>query len=288
MSAYINSIWCKCDHVIEDGYKTCDKQEVEVKIEVGNSWLFEEGTGVDEKDMADTLNVHFEDMSFHYDGFDYPFGWTAFAERGRLKIYCPMHASIRILENNSKVLEKSVDYLYKTYRVEDFEYSYCSASGGYWYAQEVSRVNNEVIGIAESLTAYNKKAILWEIARSQAKLNDLRFQAGLRNGSIAQCEDFLRLSDDPWSDTRVFNLTNGTIIIDAIEKVNRELGEGEVVRSNNPTMGNSKLTIETSRGDFEIVQVDDDGVVSTVTETYFVTESNPLDAVFHQIRCGKY
>ena len=85
----------------------------------------------------------------------------------------------------------------------------------------------------------------------------------------------------------MFGLKNGTTIIDAIYKVNRELGEGVVV-SNNPTMGNSKLTIETTGGDFEMVQVDDEGVVSTVTDTYFVTESTPLDAVFHQIRCGKY
>ena len=288
MSAYINTIWCKCDHLDKDGYKTCDKQDVEVSVEVGNSWLFEEGTGVDEKEMANTLNTHFEDMSFHYDGFDYPYGWTAFAERGKkLNIYCPMHASIRILEKNSITLVSAKHELYKTYRVEDFDYTYCSASGGYWYAYEVSRVDNQVLVMEESLTANNKEGILWEIARSQAKLNDLRFQAGLRNGSTAQCEDFINLPDDPWSGTRVFGLKNGTTIIDAIEKVNRELGEGVVV-SNNPTMGNSKLTIETIHGNFEMVQVDNDGVVSTVMDTYFVTESTPLDAVFHQIRCGKY
>ena len=288
MSAYINTIWCKCDHVGKDGYKECDKQDVEVFIESGNSWLFEEGTGVDEKEMADTLNTHFQDMSFHYDGFDYPYGWTAFAERGkRLNIYCPMHASIRILEKNSLVREKTKRELYRTYRVEDFEYCYCSAGGGYWYAQEVSRVSDEVIGIAESLTAYNKEGILWEIATKQAHLNDVRFRAGLRNGSTAQCEEFINLPDDPWDDTRVFGLKNGTVIPDAIEKVNRELGEVAVV-SNNPTMYNSKLTIETSGGDFEMVQVDDDGVVSTVMDSFFVTESNPLDAIFHQIRCGKY
>jgi len=284
MSAYINTIWCKCDHLDKDGYKTCDKQDVEVSVEVGNSWLFEEGTGVNEKQMADTLNTHFEDMSFHYDGFNYPFGWTAFAKRGRLNIYCPMHASIKILENNSKVVKKSVDYLYKVYRVEDFEYTYCSASGGYWYAYEISRVNNETL-MLESLTSYDKEGILWEIANKQAQLNDLRFQAGLKNGSTEQCENELRHPQDAWSDTRVFGLKNGTTIIDAIEKVNRELGEIAVV-SNNPTMYNSKLTIETSRGDFEMVQVDDDGVISTVMDTYFVTESNPLDAIFHQIRCG--
>ena len=288
MSAYINEIWCKCDHVDKDGYKSCDKQEVRVFVESGNSWLFEEGTGVDEKQMAEMLNVHFEDMSFHYDGFDYPYGWTAFAERGKkLNIYCPMHASIRILEKNSKVVKKSVDYLHKIYRVEDFEYSYCSASGGYWFAQEVSRIDNEVLIIEETLTAYNKEGILWDIANKQARLNDLRFRAGLRNCSTPQCEDFINLPDNPWSGTRVFGLKNGTVIPDAIEKVNRELGEVAVV-SNNPTMYNSKLTIETSGGSFEMVQVDDDGVVSTVMDTYFVTESNPLDTVFHEIRCGKY
>ena len=75
---------------------------------------------------------------------------------------------------------------------------------------------------------------------------------------------------------------NGKMIVDAMKKVNSELG-AEVVVSRNPTMYNSKLTIKTSRGDFEIVQVDDDGVVSTVMDTYFVTVSNPLDAIFHQI-----
>ena len=68
-------------------------------------------------------------------------------------------------------------------------------------------------------------------------------------------------------------------ISEAIEKVNKQAGK-EVVISRNPTMGNSKLTIETTLGETEIVQVDNDGVVSTVAGTYLVTEKYGLDTVF--------
>ena len=71
-------------------------------------------------------------------------------------------------------------------------------------------------------------------------------------------------------------------IKEAIEKVNKQAGK-EVVISKNPTMGDSKLTIETTSGEIELVQVDGDGVVSTVSRTYFVTRKYGLDEIFNTI-----
>ena len=46
-------------------------------------------------------------------------------------------------------------------------------------------------------------------------------------------------------------------IKEAIEKVNKQAGK-DVVVSKNPTMGDSKLTIETTSGEIVLVQVDVD------------------------------
>ena len=71
-------------------------------------------------------------------------------------------------------------------------------------------------------------------------------------------------------------------IKEAIDKVNKQAGK-KVVISRNPTMGDSKLTIETTQGEIEPVHVDSDGVVSTVTRTYFVTDKYGLDEIFNCI-----
>ena len=78
-------------------------------------------------------------------------------------------------------------------------------------------------------------------------------------------------------------------IKEAIEKVNKQAGK-EVVISKNPTMGDSKLTIETTSGEIEIVHVDSDGVVSTINKTFFVTRKYGLDEIFNTIHgmCGEY
>jgi hypothetical protein len=78
-------------------------------------------------------------------------------------------------------------------------------------------------------------------------------------------------------------------IKEAIEKVNKQAGK-EVVISKNPTMGDSKLTIETTNGEIVLVQVDGDGVVSTPSRTYFVTNKYGLDEIFNTIHgmCGEY
>ena len=73
---------------------------------------------------------------------------------------------------------------------------------------------------------------------------------------------------------------------DAIERLNKEVKK-EVAVSKNPTMGDSKLTIEDKFGEIRLVQVDRDGAVSTIYKTYFANTEFGLYDIFYNVIYGQ-
>lgn len=191
MTIYVGKLWIQCDHDNKYTYRDCD-EDVEITPECGNGCWFEGGALVDHEGLADELNGEFEQLSCEWDHLH---GWTAFVERNSkkrkvVKVYCPKHASIKILEQESKVVPEEREMLYKKYKVGDFEYFY--SRGQYWYAQEIDKetgfeVESETVGACASKTEC-LHLISWE----QRKLNDLRYETGLKDATSETCEDKLK------------------------------------------------------------------------------------------------
>ena len=177
MTVYINKIYIRCDD------EKCDREEY-LFVELGVGGLddsFFSGKKQQIRDLNQYLEQTLEDKEGHL------YGWTAIPEGKHPGVYCPKHASPRILEKQSKIVSEE-NMLYKKYVVGDFEYFYNQSK--YWYAYEI---NKEGFPIGDSIgTSYRKRDCLHDISWAQDKLNTLRWESNLPEGTMEECEDEIR------------------------------------------------------------------------------------------------
>ena len=188
MSIYVNKLWIQCDHDGRDDYRDCDK-EVEITPEAGNGSWFEEGDTINHEGLVYELNGEFDLLSCYWDHLH---GWKAFVERLSsrhkvVKVYCPRHASIKILEKESKVVPEEREMLYKKYKVGDFEYFYSRSQN--WYAYEIDKETGDYADEGDIGACASKTECLHLISWAQRKLNDLRYETGLKDANSETCKD---------------------------------------------------------------------------------------------------
>ena len=116
------------------------------------------------------------------------YGWTAIPKGKYPGVYCPKHASPRILEKQSKIVSEE-NMLYKKYVVGDFEYFYNQSKN--WFAYEIDKQTGYPIGDSVG-TAYTKRECLHGVSWAQETLNQLRWESGLPEGTTENCEDEIR------------------------------------------------------------------------------------------------
>ena len=188
MTIYVSKLWIQCDHDTKDDYRDCD-EDVETRPEVGNGCWFEGGGSVDHEGLVNELNGEFEQLSCDWDHLH---GWTAFVERNSnnfkvVKVYCPKHASIKILEKESKVVPEEKEMLYKKYKVGDFEYFYSRSQN--WYAYEIDKETVDYVDEDSIGACASKSQCLHMISWKQASLDNLRYETGLKDATSETCKD---------------------------------------------------------------------------------------------------
>tara|TARA_B100001250_G_scaffold357735_1_gene333655 strand:- start:123 stop:722 length:600 start_codon:yes stop_codon:yes gene_type:complete len=188
MPAYINKMYIRCDD------EECDKEEY-LDLELGVGGL-DDSFFCTVKTQIRILNQHLEDKLQDKEGHLH--GWSAIIKGKYARVYCPKHASLRILEKKSKVMPEK-NMLYKNYIVGDFVYSYSKCK--LWYANEIDQ-NGNLIGDAIE-TSYRKKECLHAISWAQETLNKLRWESDLPKGTTEECESEINyqkyLSEPKWS-----------------------------------------------------------------------------------------